>query len=453
MIRAAALLALVILSACTLTEVPQNPTYRPIENPEDAIPSPIRLSSLSVRIPRGQTPASISPRFFTCDGPYGYLSLSEVKSLMDKPEMKETFDETMESLGYDVTGQASLVLEEEMEDDAARTVYSVAARIVDIKMDLCTKEGVSNLTGFLWGATRPVSNGEASMTVEWTVTDRLNRKRAFKTVTSGYTKRKMAVPDGAGLILSDAFAAAAHNLGAEKNFHDLVFFGNKPPQVMPGKKRKPDRPLLFDPAEEVAIEAHPLSTTPVSPTLDRARRVAVVVRTAFGHGSGFFLTRQGHILTNAHVVGDADRVMVLTAGRKQKIHAEVLRKDLRRDVALLRLETTLPDLELRPIRAEIPKVGEALYAVGAPFHERQLQDTVTKGIMSAWRPRDPNDGQPYLQSDVYITGGNSGGPVMDANGNIIGLSVAGYADGEIEKSGLNLLIPIGDALQKLDIGY
>jgi len=108
-----------------------------------------------------------------------------------------------------------------------------------------------------------------------------------------------------------------------------------------------------------------------------------------------------------------------------------------------------------PIRTQWPEVGEDVYALGAPIKTR-LQDTVTKGIISAHRRKFLMFGTrlDIIQADVDIHGGNSGGPLLDANGNIVAISVAGmaFADPNADFStGLNYFIPIGDALEKLDI--
>ena len=92
-------------------------------------------------------------------------------------------------------------------------------------------------------------------------------------------------------------------------------------------------------------------------------------------------------------------------------------------------------------------------AIGAPV-ARQLQDTVTKGIVSAHRRNFRLMGakQNLIQADIEIHGGNSGGPLLDQYGNIAGLSVAGYGAGENSTGiGLNLFVPIGEALEKLNV--
>jgi S1-C subfamily serine protease len=437
------------LSACYGVPVEPVPYEDTREIPPDARPSPLGLKKVVLAIPRGETIGSTSPRGlgFLCRGPYGMVTRSVITGHMEKPSMREAFYDTMESQGYDVTGSPGLMFDED--DDEARTIYAVGARITDIKMDVCQR--VTLLFSYDLGYT-----GEASMEVEWTVYDRLKRETVYKTMTRGYSRMDLPNYEAIGLMLDDSFAAAAHNLGADERFNNLVVRGAVPPTT-----RKYDHDPVFgiatkfDPRETVALPQIARRTQSAAPDLDMLRRNAVMIGTGAGHGSGFFIGDKGYILTNDHVVGDADRVRVVTAGGRHKLVGEVLRRDAARDVALIRIEDMPQDFHpvLLPVRRDIPRVGEDVYAIGAPFSEKDLQDTVTKGIVSAFRPDDRWDRQSFIQADVTIHPGNSGGPLLDAHGNIIGLSVAGYADENGNSlSGLNLFIPIGDALDRLDIG-
>src|SRR6185437_11851939 len=116
--------------------------------------------------------------------------------------------------------------------------------------------------------------------------------------------------------------------------------------------------------------------------------------------------------------------------------------DSKRDVALVKADVHgRSPLELRPGPVQ---QGEPVYAIGSPLGEAQ-QNTMTKGIVSATRVRD---GLSYIQSDVAVTHGNSGGPLLDEKGRVIGLTESGLApDGS--PIGINFFIPIGDALRAL----
>ena len=106
----------------------------------------------------------------------------------------------------------------------------------------------------------------------------------------------------------------------------------------------------------------------------------------------------------------------------------------------------------RPIRRRPLRVGEEVYAIGTPY-ERTLRASVTRGIVSALRIEEGTN-QPIIQSDADIQGGSSGGPLVDASGNVVGISVSGVFEGPKKlSSGLNFFIPIHDALKKLGLRY
>ncbi len=441
-------LALALFFAgCSLTDVEEIKESPVLSIPDDAAPSPVKFSSVKLSIPRGTHLGSISPRNpFVCAFPWGDMTRSDVTRHMERSEMKEAFETTLETQGYDVAGRSHIMFD--ADDDEARSVYRIGARITDIKGDFCHE------TGTFFGFSTEGYSGETMMVVEWTIYDNLRKTTAYKTTTKGYSKLRWANQEGIGLLLDDAFASASHNLGADKGFHDLIVFGTKPDWRHKQDKKTEHR--LFDPQEKVAIVSIPLFKTTAQDRMDVLRKASVLIETGNGHGSGFFITKDGHILTNAHVTGDAKRVRIVTEQKKHKLIGEVLRVDKVRDVALIKLDT-LPDaygVTVLPIRSTVPGVGKDIYAIGAPVYAKRLQDTVTKGIVSAYRPDDRWSHVSYIQGDVTIHPGNSGGPLLDEAGNIIGLSVAGFTDDEgAALSGLNLFVPIAEALKALDIEY
>ncbi|HEY9027140.1 MAG TPA: trypsin-like peptidase domain-containing protein, partial [Burkholderiaceae bacterium] len=156
-------------------------------------------------------------------------------------------------------------------------------------------------------------------------------------------------------------------------------------------------------------------------------------------GSAFYISQDGYLLTNKHVVGDDKFVRVkLSTGRS--IVGEVVRVDKSRDVALLHTDPVAT--EALALRADSGSVGEAVYAVGSPFGQ-SLSGTITRGVLSA---RRVFEGVPWLQSDVAVNPGNSGGPLIDGNGRVIGISAIGTP-----AQGINIFIPIDDALDKLSL--
>ena len=152
----------------------------------------------------------------------------------------------------------------------------------------------------------------------------------------------------------------------------------------------------------------------------------------------------GLLLTNEHVVEASEAARVrLTSGIE--VEAEVLARHRGRDVALLRagLARSLP----LPLRLDEPNVGEVVYSIGAPSGE-ELSGTMRQGIISAKRVRWD---QLWLQSDVAVNGGNSGGPLVDRKGNVVGIASWARADDAGGETGINFFVPITDALHKLGI--
>jgi S1-C subfamily serine protease len=178
--------------------------------------------------------------------------------------------------------------------------------------------------------------------------------------------------------------------------------------------------------------------------LEAARRSTVTVRRAAGYGSGFAIGDGALVLTNAHVVGNADRVALVTASGLE-LDAEVVARDTGRDVALLRVGSgvRLPPLY---IDDDLPSAGATVFAVGSPLTE-SLSGTVTSGIVSGTRLLD---GVNWIQSDVAVSPGNSGGPVLNEQGAVVAISTAGFQAGG-SQVGLNLLIPIREALAYLEL--
>jgi serine protease Do len=164
-----------------------------------------------------------------------------------------------------------------------------------------------------------------------------------------------------------------------------------------------------------------------------------------GIGSGFIVSPDGFVLTNAHVVSDAT-VVTVTLTDKREFKARVVGVDKRTDVALLKIDATgLPAVRIGD--ASKVKVGEWVLAVGQPFG---FANTVTAGIVSAKSRSLPDETLvPFLQTDVAINPGNSGGPLFNLNGEVIGINSQIYSrTGGYQ--GLSFAIPIDVAMNVKD---
>ncbi|MDQ2819514.1 MAG: DegQ family serine endoprotease [Pseudomonadota bacterium] len=162
-----------------------------------------------------------------------------------------------------------------------------------------------------------------------------------------------------------------------------------------------------------------------------------------GVGSGFIISDDGYVLTNAHVVEGADEVTVTLTDRRE-FKAKVLGSDKRSDVALLKLAATnLPRLRMGD--SNKIRVGEWVIAIGSPFN---LDNTVTAGIISA-KARDTGEYLPLIQSDVAVNPGNSGGPLINMRGEVIGIN-SQIATLSGAYNGISFAVPIGEAMRVAD---
>ncbi|MDE2048177.1 MAG: Do family serine endopeptidase [Betaproteobacteria bacterium] len=164
-----------------------------------------------------------------------------------------------------------------------------------------------------------------------------------------------------------------------------------------------------------------------------------------GEGSGFIISPDGIILTNAHVVRDAKRVTVKLTDRRE-FEAKVLGSDPLTDVAVLKIDAkNLPTVTLGSARNL--QVGQWVLAIGSPFG---FENSASAGIVSAKGRSLPDDSYvPFIQTDVAVNPGNSGGPLFDANGDVVGINAQIYTrTGGFE--GLSFAIPIDTAARVKD---
>lgn len=177
----------------------------------------------------------------------------------------------------------------------------------------------------------------------------------------------------------------------------------------------------------------------------------VSVRTSSGQGSGFVYDERGRILTNAHVVGSAERVTVqLADGRR--LQADVLGRDRDTDVAVLEPDSPAGLRAADLGNANTLSVGDSVLAIGSPLG---LAGTVTSGIISAV-DREVSLGtggeQQAVQTDASINPGNSGGPLVDSRGRVVGINtaIASLRRGDPGSIGIGFAIPVDEAVSSAE---
>ncbi|MDN7132619.1 DegQ family serine endoprotease [Halomonas sp. MC140] len=162
-------------------------------------------------------------------------------------------------------------------------------------------------------------------------------------------------------------------------------------------------------------------------------------------GSGFVISDDGYVMTNAHVVQDADEILVRLNDRRE-LNAELIGSDPQTDVALLKIDANdLPTLSMG--NSDELKVGEWVAAIGSPFG---FDHSVTAGIVSAINRTLPSDAYvPFIQTDVAINPGNSGGPLFNLTGEVVGINsqIFTRSGGFM---GVSFAIPINVAMDVVD---
>jgi S1-C subfamily serine protease len=163
-----------------------------------------------------------------------------------------------------------------------------------------------------------------------------------------------------------------------------------------------------------------------------------------GQGTGFILDKQGHILTNYHVIQARGAKLEVTLYNKKKYPAQLIGADPRHDLAVIKIDSpNLTPVVLGDSRSL--QVGQKVFAIGNPFG---LNGTMTRGIVSAIRPIESPNGariDDAIQTDAAINPGNSGGPLLNSRGDVIGINSMILTGGVEQSAGVGFAIPINTA--------
>lgn len=222
----------------------------------------------------------------------------------------------------------------------------------------------------------------------------------------------------------------------------VFFFGWIAEEEREGNLKKWKKKLghVKKPAHLNCLEA----TFAASADIKTAKKSVFTIKTQTGHGSGFFIARDGWALTNHHVVEDDEYFEVtLTKNGKPVVRSgKCVHSTENPDIALVKIDTDSDD-RLR-INFDLPKEGDEVFVIGTPLEADFLDGTVTKGVVSAIR--ETEEAGTLIQSDAVVHPGNSGGPLLDAHGNVIGVTVRKRDEG-----GINFFIPIKSALANIRV--
>lgn len=299
-----------------------------------------------------------------------------------------------------------------------------------MKLAHCGRHSSPNLNVYSQNATY--------IKIQWEVFDNLSRKVVYQVETEGVDNFLKSVPrrNGAATSFAMAFRQSVEGLLSKQDFVDLLI-GKKSNQA---QKNNSDVDTHIDDL----ILSYGSADTKFSTQVEKIKQATATIRTTSGHGSGFVISHNGYVLTNQHVVNGSRRLIVIIQGKEHV--ANLVKFDSQRDVALLKIEGEFIGRAVKVSRKQV-KLGEKIFVIGTPLDEA-LDFSISSGIISAKREVKGNS---YYQTDAAVNPGNSGGPVFDESGNVIGMTVSGYFTKNGGSRNINYLIPIEDALETLGI--
>ncbi|MBY0402249.1 trypsin-like peptidase domain-containing protein [Myxococcota bacterium] len=373
---------------------------------------PIVFQKALFRIPAG-TPFSVTRMRGRVVGEENWGS-----SAQETGAFNVTATDELKRLGYDVRDASDSVFTPNATLEAR---FQMAAIIHDLDLEYEVKMPTSVTTTKF-----EQISGRARMDVELQIFDSLERRMVAKTRVSGHS----VVSGRKGQPMPPAFLSALRVALADPEF------------VAPLRKATARSASLPFAGKLLPLHRCPVHDLDLPRDLPRAQSAVVVVVVGSASGTGTIVSDDGYTLTAAHVVGTESKA-TLRFKSGLELPAEVVRVDSGRDAALLKV----PGRGHACLRTdgETVKVGTEIWAIGNPITE-ELARSVTRGVASGNRTIR---GLSYLQTDAAVNPGNSGGPLLDAAGQLRGIVVTKVSNEAIE--GLGFAVPIGDAESALGL--
>lgn len=377
---------------------------------------PVEFGKLVVRLDVGE------PFFVVQAGP----ACANVKTLTypggvsdyKLPGAKEAFHDELVKAGLAVAGDPNDLFD-------ASTVsadYVISGIATGFHEEVCSPNPE--------GDAATIQKGKMHLAVEWELYSRLE-KRVLATVTTSADYRIDDAVSGGGNVMAErVFELNLRQLAAAPELR----------QVLAGRPLAADELVRPDPQPPIYLSGE-LAARPHG--VQSAVGSVVLVRRGAGEGSGFLVSKDGYIVTAAHVVGDETEVKVRWSDH-QETDGHVVRVSRGRDVALIKTDPRGRDP--LPLATGPLQPGQTVYAIGALLGE-QNQGTVTRGIVSATRTMH---GFSYIQSDVNVGPGDSGGPLLDEQGRVAGVTVSSVRIQEASQ-GINYFVPVADVLSFLSL--
>ena len=233
-----------------------------------------------------------------------------------------------------------------------------------------------------------------------------------------------------------AIMISASSVPAQEPRHIEIRIINPSPSPEQPQKREATKEATQD--RDSSARAPSLQAEDTSQVIRQSMPAVVTVVTDEGLGSGFFVNSDGYILTNSHVVGKESWPSIRLANGKS-VSANIIKTDEEKDLALLKASgSVFPALPLGD--SNRVSQGESVIAIGSPMG---LEGTVTRGIVSALRKAA--NGVIYIQTDAAVNLGNSGGPLLNKAGQVIGINTMKILSSQMDTDRLGFAISINDA--------
>ena len=379
-------------------------------------PSSVKLTTVISDIPAGTPVLSVSTGLICLRENVAGRAMGGREPL-DPAPYAAFFKAEMEKAGFKVLVDDDLFAQEPASAD-----YQVAAVISDEHVYACMSNG-----GLLHDGQAGDSKGNSSMRVDWQIYSPVRKEVVAHITTSGAFDMPGTTADGIAKLRAGAFASNVRELAANAQFRSAV---NGLPLA---------KDTLTSGQSRIALAGSQKAAK--RPIADAVGGVVTIVN-GIGSGSGVLLSDDGYVLTNAHVVGEEKEVRIRWSDGIET-PGQIIRVAKARDVALVKTNPR-ERLPLSIAHGAISP-GQRVYAIGPPLGT-QFAGSVSSGVISANRTID---GFRFIQSDVSISPGSSGGALLDESGALIGITVS-----QVEGSGaagLNLFIPIGDAMDFLSL--
>jgi hypothetical protein len=382
----------------------------------DSLGKEIRLKKVAVDVkPEKSEQYNLSYKNYLAEKlPAANTRIKAFKGIkLDDTMFSDELNTILEKNGFiDTTG---MVLKSGFAQNAYLNATVLGVRSISVPVTVFPKDG--RITGFV----------QISLDIKWELLDYYGNVQLTDTILSKSGEFVSYIEEANSDYFKDALRDAMET--------GLYTFMQKDKFKTLSMMEKTTREIITD---SIIIQA----PSQFVRSIEQAAQASVTIKTGKGHGSGFIISEDGYIITNYHVIADTTKLeAILSDGGKCPV--QVIRYSKENDLALLKIKKTgLLPFSLKELPAY--GMGKEIYIIGTPSAE-DLSQTLTRGIISS--VRKSANGSQLIQTDASISGGNSGGPMFNKDGQLIGVANAKLVGQGIE--GIAFAIPAKDIVKSL----